>query len=250
MMTGQESADWYRYWFDEDYLTLHAHRDASEARRFVDELWTSLELGPGAAALDTPCGAGRYCWALAEKGARVVGLDLSRLMLDQAEDFNLRCPIRPLFIQAEMRKIPLADSFQLVTSLFSGVGCFDHEDANLAAFSELARIVAPKGMLVLDFINPAYLREHFLTECRRETRRGDVLEWREYDDEDRRLKKRIQFRHGGIMRTVHESVRIYDRLELENLCDLRGLNVLDFWGDYDGSPLDYDSPRLILLAQK
>jgi ubiquinone/menaquinone biosynthesis C-methylase UbiE len=59
----------------------------------------------GGLVLDAGCGGGRDCQAFVERGFRVVGVDLSKKMLEIAQAFVKNGD----FIQADLRKIPLDD---------------------------------------------------------------------------------------------------------------------------------------------
>ncbi len=62
----------------------------AEARRVVVDL-----VPPGATVVDIACGTGELCFALAaEKGCRVVGVDLSRRMIDFARKRNRHDTVR------------------------------------------------------------------------------------------------------------------------------------------------------------
>jgi ubiquinone/menaquinone biosynthesis C-methylase UbiE len=60
----------------------------------------------GNTVLDAGCGGGRDCRAFAERGFQVIGIDLSVELLKLARDFAPECE----FLQADLRKIPLADN--------------------------------------------------------------------------------------------------------------------------------------------
>lgn len=59
----------------------------------LDRIWTELGLYPGAHLLDAGCGSGQFALALAARGARVAGVDLSpemiRLARENAEQMEL-----------------------------------------------------------------------------------------------------------------------------------------------------------------
>jgi hypothetical protein len=66
----------------------------------------------------------------------------------------------------------------------------------------------------------------------------------------RRVEKEIEVRRGGSTETFRESVRAYTAEELTKMAEGAGLRVEGLWGNFDGSPVGSDSPRLILLASK
>jgi len=249
-MTSDDFSEWYERWFDEDYLALYAHRDVKEAQDFVNVLWAALELRPGISVADVPCGAGRHSLVFAQKGARVVGVDLSSIMLERAAEEAESYAAEPLFVRGDIRKIPLAGEFDVVANIFSSLGYFDTEADNHAAFRELVRILAPGGVLIVDVINPRYLLSNFVAETRRETRDGEMMERRELDPERKRVVKHIEIQHGNVVRKIHESVRLYDLQELESMAGMYGLKAIETWGDYDGTPFLPQSPRLIFFARK
>jgi ubiquinone/menaquinone biosynthesis C-methylase UbiE len=84
----------------DQYAPEHAARfwNASVARAW--EIFSSL-LPPNALVLDLGCGAGRDVAALAQRGCRVVGADLSIGLLREAQD-----RVTGAFVQADMRAVP------------------------------------------------------------------------------------------------------------------------------------------------
>jgi SAM-dependent methyltransferase len=103
-------------------------------------------LPPGDAA-DVACGTGRLTARLAELGHRVVGVDTSPEMLDQA---RRRLPAVP-FVVGDLLRLPLPDdSMDLVTC---GLALTHVRDLT-AALAELARILRPGGAAVITDVHP------------------------------------------------------------------------------------------------
>jgi 2-polyprenyl-6-hydroxyphenyl methylase/3-demethylubiquinone-9 3-methyltransferase len=102
---------------------------------------------PGAPLLDVACGAGLlapHVRARRTEGWRHVGIDLSALSLRQARDHGV-APAR-----ASAFQLPFADS-----SLHCVVAgeILEHLPDLPAACAELARVLAPGGVLVIDTLN-------------------------------------------------------------------------------------------------
>ena len=57
-------------------------------------------------------------------------------------------------------------------------------------------------------------------------------------------------RRGGSVEIFRESVRAYFPEEIAALFHDAGLACEAMWGDFDGSPVGPESPRLIALARK
>ena len=142
--------EWFASWFDSDhYHTLYAHRDHSEACRFVDELLGRLRPAAAARALDLGCGAGRHARQLATHGLTVVtGLDLSEASIRSAkavEHDRLR------FARHDMRERFGDTAYDYVFNLFTSFGYFDDPAEhllvirNMAAALKLVAMPLPSG---------------------------------------------------------------------------------------------------------
>jgi SAM-dependent methyltransferase len=59
---------------------------APDRKRDLDRTWDALRLTAGARVLDAGCGSGQFAIALAERGARVTGIDLSPEMIRLAQE--------------------------------------------------------------------------------------------------------------------------------------------------------------------
>ncbi len=112
--------------FDEDYLyfyeeMLTPERTAAEVEQIVELL------GPRDEVLDCPCGHGRIANALAERGARVTGIDQSALFLDVARADAQRRAVDVEYVHGDMRELSWRDRFDGVVNWFTSFGYFDDE---------------------------------------------------------------------------------------------------------------------------
>lgn len=100
-----------------------------------------------ARVVDLGCGGGLLALPLAERGARVVGVDLSEGSLRAARSEARRRGIAASFLRADLRRVPLrSGSADLV--LLSDV--LEHVTDPASAVSEAARLLRPGGGL---FVN-------------------------------------------------------------------------------------------------
>src|SRR5260370_35089779 len=105
------TAEWFTSFFDATYVAqLREEKPPAQTRREIDFLLRALRPAPGARILDVPCGYGRHAAALARRGFRVVGVDLSRAMIAEA---RRRAPERPplTFVPGDMRRAPVRRDF-------------------------------------------------------------------------------------------------------------------------------------------
>ena len=124
--------------------------------RWKAKLVSLADVHAGERALDLACGTGDIAFAVAEKGARTVGLDITHRMLQLARrraGSGAASLSQALdFVTGDMTSLPLpAASFDLVTT---GYGLRNVPDLD-AAIDEIARVLRPGGRLLsLDFNRP------------------------------------------------------------------------------------------------
>lgn len=113
-------------------------------------LFSLARIRKGERALDLGAGTGIYSIELAKKGAHVVGVDPSLDMLGFAKAKAIKQRRRISFIRADAKRLPFKDgSFDIIVSVCSL--CFIKNPIN--ALKEAARVLRPKGRLVLAVLN-------------------------------------------------------------------------------------------------
>ena len=238
-------ADWFNDWFDEDYLALYVNRDDTEARQAVA---TALRLAPELASgpvLDLACGAGRHLGPLRDVNAEAFGLDLSEILLRAAPT-----PLRDHLLRGDMRRLPLKPGrLSGICLWFTPFGYFSDAD-NHALLHDLAACLKPGGILLMDYLNAAHLRENLVDEDVVEQGRMRVHSLRTL--EGQRIVKRmsIEYLDSGATREVVESVRVYEPEELVALTQEAGFSLRTALGDYSGTPFSLESPRWVAIFQK
>ena len=161
-------------------------------QRWKRRLIGLAQAGPGARALDLATGTGDLAFALAARGARVVGLDVTFRMIELAVAKRASTsraapgsahlgPVAPGFIVGDMQTLPFpSHSFDIVTT---GYGL--RNVPNLAtAIEEIHRVLSPGGrMLSLDFNRPSNraVRSAYLAYL---TLAGAALGWLLHRDPD------------------------------------------------------------------
>ncbi|MDQ6630951.1 MAG: bifunctional demethylmenaquinone methyltransferase/2-methoxy-6-polyprenyl-1,4-benzoquinol methylase UbiE [Verrucomicrobiota bacterium] len=108
----------------------------------------------GEHALDLCCGTGDISFALAKRGAEVVGLDFNEAMLKIAElkIQNSKFKTVPKFLQADAQQIPFPDAHFDIVTISYGLRNLTSWERGL---EEMKRVVKPGGrLLALDFGKP------------------------------------------------------------------------------------------------
>ena len=118
----------------------------------IDRTWrraTIATLGPvsGALVADLGCGTGDLCHEARKAGARVVGVDLSRAMLELAAE---RLP-SAAWLRADVASLPFADAS--VDAVVSGFALRNFSSV-AAVLDECGRVLRPGGRVALLEVNP------------------------------------------------------------------------------------------------
>lgn len=243
---------WYTEAFGSWYGVVYPHRNRAEAARLAATL-NDLHPLAGVRLLDVGCGPGRHLSALAGLGARPHGLDLSPELLAEARRVRAEDAGAWPLVRGDMRSLPFGrGSFGAVTSLFTSFGYFGPED-DRRVLDEAARVLAPGGLHVLDFLNRRQALEHPNPVTSRRSGAYRVDEARRIEG-GRQVVKEVVIRPGeggDPLASYEERVTLYDEVELGELLAAAGLRPFRALGDYEGGAFDpASSPRLVILSKR
>lgn len=128
---------------DERFVPGSADGELIEAEHMARYLWAA-QLAASRTVLDAGCGVGYGTALLAGGGATAaVGIDVSR---ESVEAARAGAPPNTSFLVADVHELPFEDGH------FDLVVCFEvieHVDGQDAVFAELARVLAPRGLLTV-----------------------------------------------------------------------------------------------------
>ena len=79
------STEWWTTFFSGNWLDVQRNMRAERTSEEIDFLVRVLNLKPGCRVLDVPCGNGRLAIPLAEKGYKVTGVDITTILLQEAQ---------------------------------------------------------------------------------------------------------------------------------------------------------------------
>jgi SAM-dependent methyltransferase len=112
--------------------------------RAIEPLLKAAHVGNGTRLLDVATGPGTLAAKAAERGARVIGIDIAPAMIELAHTLHPHLDFR----EGSAEELPLdSSSFDAVISGF-GVGHFSRPERVLAEF---ARVLVPKGRVALSW---------------------------------------------------------------------------------------------------
>lgn len=232
---------WYRLAFDQLYPLLYPHRDDASAQREIGQLLKLLNIPRTTLVLDIACGSGRHLRAMLDAGLDAFGVDLSEALLSGGiRDRALAGRV----VRADVRELPFDGRFDLATNLFTSFGYFPTDTQNTAAMRRMVHALAPGGRLVIDHANKQRICDQLIPQDTQH--RADLtIESRRRIEGQRVIKDITLTDAQGRTRELHETVRLYAQEEMRDLLHRCGIKVDGIFGDFDGSPLDRQSPRMI-----
>ena len=253
-MTGDGSADrWWRSHFDDDYFQLHDPLfPEAESRREVSAMLELLGLPYGARVLDVPCGWGRHTKLLAESGMETLGADLSPELLLRARGRQGPKPSArgPRYVAADLRDLPFPDaSFDAVINVYTSLGLFLDDAEDLRALREARRLLAPGGVFLLESMHRDEIMPQYTTRDQWELPDGTrVRVRRRFDPVSGITYDAFRWTRGEQRGRKSHALRLRTATEIAALLRGAGFEDIVWYGDWDLSPLRYDSPRVVALC--
>ncbi len=243
-------AEWFGSFFDKEYVEQLRDQKRGQTAREAKGVIHALRLEPGASALDVGCGFGRHAAALARRGIRVTGVDLSRAMLAAARRQTRGLPVT--LLRADMRRLPFAGGFDGAYCLFTSFGYFSPRQ-NRRALRGMAHSLRPGGRLIIDAPDRAYLDRH--APAKNWSRSGPryVLEEVEYDRSSGRVKSLWHVLRLGSTRVRRRKHTLYvhDLGQWRAMFRRVGLRLAAAYGGWDLRPPQAgETRRLIVVGER
>ena len=213
------------------------------------------------AVLDCACGTGGHTIALAQRGYRVMGSDISAAMIARAQMNARRADLSIPFSVARFQDLraTFREKFDAVLCIGNSfVHVLDDDDA-LASLVTMRECLRDDGVLILHNLNndkrwkekPRWFAVNSGALQERET-----LVWRfaDYDEAANRITFNIALftkdEQGNWSVQVQSTPqRPYQKIEIENLLQRAGFRNLEFYGSLQGEPFDAEqSGDLVTVA--
>jgi len=212
--------------------------------------------------LDISCGNGRIAIPLAKRGFEVVGIDISKILIEdaraKAQEYGVENKTE--FIAADARHLESVvkeeGRFDIVISVWTSIGYYD-EDTDREILTQARSFAKSKGLLIIDTINRDAFTASSLDRLRVYNEYGNlvVLEEPKPDYAASRVNTKWRFycKDGKDLKyldTVEYNVRHYSFHELVRMVSKAGWTLL---GVYDHlrtlKTFTPKSSRIVLVAR-
>jgi len=227
--------------------------------RLPDDLWLKSEengapdaeiimkcmnLKPGEAVLDIPCGDARVGIHLARAGMHLLGVDINEHFIEDARRRLKAAGLLGEFLTLDMRKLSFENMFDAVVNWFNSFGYFGHE-TDQEVMKRLVAALKPGGRLLIE--SPAL--HNILDNVRRLERNGDTLSMH-WNEELGCIESKVPLDtadgKGDSVLIQDYMYSITDYREMMTACGL--CNIATY--DETGSVFSENSRRLIMVGYK
>jgi len=237
--------------FSDFYLRAYAEDERDAAAREQALAAARLAGCPeGGDLLDVPCGYGRHSVPLGGAGYRVVGVDRSQALLDEAQR-RAGGGRWPKWVGADYRDLPFPDeSFDAALNLFTSLGYLGDEQ-DTKALAEIGRVLRPGGRLVIETMHRDLLVRDFREQDWQLLGEGRLLlEQRTFDPPSGVAQTTQTLIAGSGERESRTfSVRVYSATELVAMLERAGFAETRCHGDLDGGAFATGT-RLVIVARR
>lgn len=203
--------------------------------------------------LELACGSGRILIPLAEKGIDILGLDISKEMLDfcqkKADERNVKVNTQ----QGDMRDFSLNEKFDVIIVAAFSLQHLTKTEEISACFNCVKRHLSPNGKFIVEFNNPylpllnrepdkRYMVGEFGGYILTEDVRYDVETQINYTN------RHFWHRPSNEITTLSYSLKQFFPQDLEPLFVNEGFQITQKFGDFDKSSLLENSAQQIVVA--
>jgi SAM-dependent methyltransferase len=223
--------------------------------------WMTLAEQTGDPILEMGCGTGRLVAALAQRGHLVIGLDRDAAMLARAQnalDPQLRKGVT--WLSSELVSFQTPKPVQLAIGALNTFAYLDDE-VFCTALASARRCLAAGGIIALDLPpfdpQPAATLQHGdPIDVFHDAEQGTSIELRAEVDDTNLAQVEVRWLYdelhpdGTVKRHLWKQI-YYQRevAQLEHLIRMCGLRIRSMHGDYDFTPYQSDSERLLMTLK-
>lgn len=248
-------SNWYESFFHG--VTLDLWRQAippKQTKAEADFLFKALHCESGAHVLDVPCGNGRLSFALAERGLRITGMDISEEFIAEAREsitniVSGRNVVAPNFILGDKRAIADVHVYDGAYCFGNSFGFLQYEDME-KFLKAVARALQPGSRFIVE---TAMAAESFLPEFEEQTchQVGDItlITKERYNAIEGCIDSEYILERDGQSESRLAKHWIYTAAEIQRMLRRAGFEVLDLYGSLKFEPYKLGSQELFVISE-
>lgn len=250
-MTPTINNNWYETFFSGLNCEMWTKAVTADwTNQEVDFLISALNVQPGAALLDIPCGFGRHTLALATRGFSLTGFDISTEFLQALNQQAAAEQLPVQIIQGNILTTEITGVFDGAYCLGNSFGYVDYDGMNIfvkkvsAALKPGARFIINSGM-VAESILPNFPKtgHYVLDELTMDIRNA-------YNVEDSCMLTELTYAKRNQTEVHHFKHYVFTLSEIKRLLAKYGLRTTNVYKSTEKQLYQFGDQQLYLVAEK
>ncbi|MFP4186410.1 MAG: class I SAM-dependent methyltransferase [Candidatus Natronoplasma sp.] len=235
------------------------HYDAWTKREIDIPFYKKQVKKYGDPVLELGCGTGRITIPIGKEGYDIIGLDLSKKLLERAKEKAEEDDLAPKFIQDDMRDFSLEKTFNLIFIPFNSIHHILTLDEMEKVLNNVKKHLKPGGRFVLEFFNPDLdilnrdpKEEHEVIKYQDPDGKDEikVTECTDYESAKQLMHLTWYYDIEGKTKEREWTVRVWFPKEAETILKYNHFEIEYKYGDFDGSRFTNNSAQQILICKK
>ncbi len=251
-----KESDWWQSFYEETpFELLLTRKDPLELELTLDFLWKNLSIRAGGTVFDQCCGSGSLSIPLAQKGAKMISVDLCAKYIASATNDNDALGLPGRFYCADAFEFATDTPCDAAFNWWTSFGYSPDDSRNMRMLEKSFASLRAGGRFALDYPNmPGVLRGFKDREVSSyDTEGGEVQFIREtHINLMKGLREQLwTFVLPDGRNLAHEtSLRIYLPHTLVEMLRTCGFVDVELYGSVEENELTLDSPRCICIARR
>jgi SAM-dependent methyltransferase len=251
------TSNWSSSFFDDVFAEYHLK--GSEDGDIADTiafLRKNVGLKKGDRIFDQCCGTGRLCFAFAEIGCRVFGVDIIDSYIAFAKGEAARRGLSCVFEAGDAYQYVTPEPCDIALNWWTSFGYTPDDMQNIKMLQRIYDSLKPGGYMALDYMNglkrmldlrktPVLLWE--------ENKNGSHISWETRMDQETFMLMRkwtCKKPDGSIVVREGGGAKVYTPHEIRTMLEKSGFTDIVFYGSVAGEAWNENSPRCIAVARK
>jgi SAM-dependent methyltransferase len=241
---------WYEHFFDEIYVDNRAER--VDIEKTCDYLLSQFKVAPGALIFDQCCGTADVSRALAQRGYRIIGIDLSTQCIEKARNLAHLIPSHYSYQRADAFQYIAHPQVDAAFNWYTSFGYTDNDQTNSLMIKNAHASLKKGGVFVLDYTNPAYIFQNYKPhiEIEIKDRSGKITKDVEINMSRGMIITHWHYEFPEFTTTKFGESKIYFPHTLKEMFLQAGFSDVKLHGNIGGEIVNKDSPRNIVVGRK
>lgn len=222
----------------------------------VDFLIRTMSLTGNERILDLACGFGRHALSFARRGFCVVGVDITKVYIEDAKANAEASGLSAEFILSDIRDVRFFEEFDVVLNLADGaIGYLDTDEENFEIFDAIARSLKPGGKHFMDVCNAEHAQSCFPKRSWLAGNKELSLSEFTWDAAERKMYFcGYQLPYGEATHKPvlekGEGTRLYSIGEIKDILAARNMEAISTFSDYRGTEASPGHIQLMVYSRK